>query len=64
MEKEILQYLKSFKNNTLFELELMDDFLIINIDYQEEYIQWKEFKKVELKSDYIFSIWKSKLFVP
>lgn len=34
-KKGIFQYLKSFKNNTVFELELMDDFLIINIDYQE-----------------------------
>ncbi|MCW3159756.1 YcxB family protein [Chryseobacterium oryctis] len=50
----IVKYLNSLENNSFFELELTDNFLIVNIDYQEEYTQWKDFTKIEIKYDYIF----------
>lgn len=53
-KKVIEKYLKSLDNSTFFQLELTDTFLIININHQEDYIQWKEFIKVESKNDYIF----------
>ena len=53
-KKGITKYLKSLDKNSVFQLELTDDFLIVNIDCEEDYFQWKEFKKVELKNNYIF----------
>ncbi|HAO08748.1 MAG TPA: hypothetical protein DCQ50_17620 [Chryseobacterium sp.] len=53
-KKVITKYLKSLDNSSFFQLELTEMFLIINIDHQEDYIQWKEFTKVESKNDYIF----------
>lgn len=53
-KKVITKYLKSLDSSSFFQLELTDMFLIINIDHQEDYIQWKEFNKVESKNDYIF----------